>query len=70
MSALHTPDGVMCFNRLVVGSQPASTAQRIAYIDALNDYMDIDEHGNERVDRNGKPYHVRTRSKIKSADLA
>ena len=55
LSAFHTPDGVMCFNRLVMRSQPASAVQQSAYIEAINNYIGIDEKGNKRVGSNGNP---------------
>ena len=59
MSAFHTPDGIMCFNRLVMGAQPSSAVQQSAYLQALGDYLDIDEAGNTRVNSDGKPLHHR-----------
>ena len=59
LSAFHTPDGVMCFNRLVISShQPASTVQQSSYIGAINNYIDINEKGNQRVDSNGNPLNL------------
>ena len=57
----------MCFNRLTMGSQPAFTVQQSAYIDALNGYMNIDEHGNERIDN---PYNLSQKFAVYCDDIA
>ena len=70
MTAFHTPDGIMCFNRLVMGAQPSSAVQQSAYLQALDDYLDIDEEDNARVDSNGTPLHLRRRFAIYCDDIA
>ena len=70
LSAFHTPDGVMCFNRLVMGSQPASTVQQSAYIEAINKYIDIDEKGNQRLNPQGAPCNFARKFAIYCDDIA
>ena len=70
LSAFHTPDGVMCFNRLVMGSQPAPTVQQSAYIEALNQYLDIGEEGNPRLDAEGNPLNLARKFAVYCDDIA
>ena len=70
MTAFHTLDGNMCFNRLVMGAQPSSVVQQSAYLQALDDYLDIDEQGKARVDSKGSPIHLRRRFAIYCDDIA
>ena len=45
LTAFHTPDGIYCFNRLLMGAKPSSAVQQSAYLEALDKYIDIDEDG-------------------------
>ena len=60
----------MCLNRLVMGSQPASTVQQSAYIEAINKYIDIDEQGHQRADPKGKPRNFARKFAIYCDDIA
>jgi len=56
LTAFHTPDGIYCWNRLMMGATPSSAVQQTAYLEALDEYIDYDEHGNLRaclLDSNG-----------------
>ena len=56
LTAFHTPDGIYCWNRLLMGAKPSSAVQQSAYLEALDQYIDYDEHGNIRkclLDSNG-----------------
>ncbi len=48
LTAFHTPDGVYCWNRLLMGAKPSSAVQQSAYLEALDQYIDYDENGNLR----------------------
>lgn len=48
LTAFHTPDGVYCWNRLLMGAKPSSAVQQSAYLEALDQYIDYDEHGKLR----------------------
>ena len=48
LTAFHTPDGIYCWNRLLMGAKPSSAVQQSAYLEALDQYIDYDEHGNVR----------------------
>jgi len=57
LTAFHTPDGVYCWNRLLMGAKPSSAVQQSAYLEALDQYIDYDEFGQLRkclLDKNGK----------------
>jgi hypothetical protein len=57
LTALHTPVGVYCWNRLLMGVNPSSTIQQSAYLEALDQYIDYDHDGQVRkclLDKNGK----------------
>ena len=46
LTAFHTPDGIYCWNRLLMGAKPSSAVQQSAYLEALDKYIDYDENGN------------------------
>ena len=57
LTAFHTPDGIYCWNRLMMGAVPASAVQQTAYLEALDQFIDYDEDDNLRkclVDNNGE----------------
>ncbi len=57
LTAFHTPDGVYCWNRLLMGAKPSSAVQQSAYLEALDQYIDYDHDGQVRkclLDKNGK----------------
>ena len=57
LTAFHTPDGIYCWNRLLMGAKPSSAVQQSAYLEALDDYIDYNEDGSLRkclLDGNGK----------------
>ena len=57
LTAFHTPDGVYCWNRLLMGAKPSSAVQQSAYLEALDQYIDYDWDGNVRkclLDKSGK----------------
>jgi transposase InsO family protein len=70
LTAFHTPDGIYCFNRLLMGAKPSSAVQQSAYLEALDKYIDIDEEGNPRVDENGKRQNFRDRFALYCDDIA
>ena len=56
LTAFHTPDGIYCWTRLMMGATPSSAVQQTAYLEALDEFIDYDEHGNLRkclVDEEG-----------------
>jgi hypothetical protein len=56
LKAFHTPDGIHCWNRLMMGATPSSAVQRTVYLEALHRYIDVDENDNIRkclLDENG-----------------
>jgi hypothetical protein len=64
LTAFHTPDGIYCWNCLLMGAKPSSAVQQSAYLEALDDYIDyyedgtlrkclLDEHGNQLRDAEG-----------------
>ena len=56
LTAFHTPDGIYCWNRLLMGAKPSSAVQQSAYLEALDKYIDYDEDGNLRkclIDEHG-----------------
>ncbi len=56
LTAFYTPDGIYCWNRLLMGAKPSSAVQQSAYLDALDQYIDYDENGHLRwclLDENG-----------------
>ena len=55
LTAFHTPDGVYCWDRLLMGARPSSSVQQSAYLRALDDYADKIYHEcfPEEKDRHG-----------------
>jgi len=56
LTAFHTPDGLYCWNQLLMGAKPSSAVQQSAYLEALDDYIDFYEDGSLRkclLDANG-----------------
>jgi hypothetical protein len=49
LTAFHTPDGIYCWNPLMIGATPSSAVQQTAYLEALDEYIDYDENGNLRA---------------------
>jgi hypothetical protein len=45
LTAFHTPDGLYCWNRLLMGAKPSSAVQQSAYLEALDNYIDFYEDG-------------------------
>jgi hypothetical protein len=37
LTAFHTPDGLYCWNRLLMGAKPSSAVQQSACLEALDD---------------------------------
>jgi hypothetical protein len=73
LTAFHTPDGVYCWNRLLMGAKPSSAVQQSAYLEALDQYIDydhdgqirkclLDENGKRLLDSNGSPKRCGTSS--------
>jgi hypothetical protein len=48
ITAFHTPDGVYCWNRLLMGAKPSSAVQQSTYLKALDQYIDYDHDGHVR----------------------
>jgi hypothetical protein len=48
LTAFHTPDGIYCWNRLLMGAKPSSAVQQSAYLQALDHYIDYYEDGTLR----------------------
>ena len=40
LTAFHTPDGIYCWDRLLMGARPSSAVQQAAYLKALDDHID------------------------------
>lgn len=40
LTAFHTPEGIFCWDRLLMGARPSSAVQQAAYLKALDDYVD------------------------------
>jgi hypothetical protein len=56
LTTFHTPDGIYCWNRLMMGAISSSAVQQTAYLEALDQYIDYDENDNLRqrlLDENG-----------------
>jgi hypothetical protein len=45
LTAFHTPDGIYCWNRLLMGAKPSSAVQQSAYLETLDDFIDYYEDG-------------------------
>jgi hypothetical protein len=48
LTAFHTPDGIFCWNRLLMGAKPSSAVQQAAYLEALDMYIDTNDDGTVR----------------------
>ncbi len=70
LTAFHTPDGIYCFNRLLMGAKPSSAVQQSAYIEALDKFIDIDEEGEPRLDPHGNRERFRDRFALYCDDIA
>jgi hypothetical protein len=81
VTAFHTPDGIYYWNRLMMGATPSSAVQQTAYLEALDEYIDYDEHGNLRacllapdgsrlLDADGDPKTLRHRFAVYCDDIA
>jgi hypothetical protein len=81
LTAFHTPDGIYCWNRLLMGAKPSSAVQQSAYLEALDQYIDYDEHGNVRkclldsngnrlLDKNGNQKTLRHKFAVYCDDIA
>ena len=81
LTAFHTPDGIHCWNRLMMGATPSSAVQQTAYLEALDQYIDYDEQDNLRAclldakgerlkDAEGNPKTLRHRFAIYCDDIA
>ena len=81
LTAFHTPDGIYCWNRLMMGATPSSAVQQTAYLEALDEYIDHDEHGNLRacllaadgsrlLDSEGNPKTLRHKFAVYCDDIA
>jgi hypothetical protein len=56
LTAFHTPDGLYCWNHLLMGAKPSSAVQQSTYLEALDDYIDFYEDDTPRkslMDNNG-----------------
>jgi hypothetical protein len=40
LTAFHTPDGIHCWTRLMMGATPSSAVQQTAYLEALDEFID------------------------------
>ena len=81
LTAFHTPDGVYCWNRLLMGAKPSSAVQQSAYLEALDQYIDYDHNGQVRqclldkdgkrlLDSNGSPKTLRHKFAVYCDDIA
>ena len=81
LTAFHTPDGIYCWNRLLMGAKPSSAVQQSAYLEALDQYIDydenghlrrclLDESGNRLLDKEGNPKTLRHRFAVYCDDIA
>ncbi len=81
LTAFHTPDGIYCWNRLLMGAKPSSAVQQSAYLEALDQYVDfdengnlrkclLDEHGNRLLDKVGNPKSLRHKCAVYCDDIA
>ena len=72
LTAFHTPDGVYCWDRLLMGARPSSSVQQSAYLKALDDWADklYHEHFPEEKDRHGLGPSIRARYASYCDDLA
>jgi hypothetical protein len=81
LTAFHTPDGVYCWNRLLMGAKPSSAVQQSAYLEALDQYIDyyhngqvrqclLDKDGKRLLDSNGSPKALRHKFAVYCDDIA
>jgi hypothetical protein len=81
LTAFHTPDGIYCWNRLLMGAKPSSAVQQSAYLEALDQYIDydengqlrrclLDEKGNRLLDKEGNPKTLRHKFAVYCDDIA
>ena len=72
LTAFHTPDGVYCWDRLLMGARPSSSVQQSAYLRALDDWADKIYHEcfPEEKDRHGLGPSIRSRYASYCDDLA
>ena len=81
LTAFHTPDGLYCWNRLLMGAKPSSAVQQAAYLEALDQYIDYnddgtlrdclkDEHGNHAKDSEGNMKTLRHHFAVYCDDIA
>ena len=81
LTAFHTPDGVYCWNRLLMGAKPSSAVQQSAYLEALDQYIDydhdgqvrkclLDKYGKRLLDSNGSPKTLRHKFAVYCDDIA
>ncbi len=81
LTAFHTPDGIYCWNRLLIGAKPSSAVQQSAYLEALDKYIDddedgnlrkclLDEHGNRLRDKDGNEKTLRHKFAVYCDDIA
>jgi hypothetical protein len=80
LTAFHTPDGIYCWNRLLMGAKPSSAVQQSAYLEALDDYIDyyedgtlrkclLDEQGNRLRDAEGNLKTLRHKFAVYCDDI-
>ena len=81
LTAFHTPDGIYCWNRLLMGAKPSSAMQQSAYLGALDEYIDynedgtlrkclLDSKGNRLKDEEGNPKTLRHKFAVYCDDIA
>jgi hypothetical protein len=81
LTAFHTPDGIYCWNRLLMGAKPSSAVQQSAYLEALDQCIDydengqlrrclLDEKGNRLLDKEGNPKTLRHKFAVYCDDIA
>ena len=81
LTAFHTPDGLYCWNRLLMGAKPSSAVQQAAYLEALDKYIDYyedgslrdclkDSNGNRAKDKEGNDKTLRHSFAVYCDDIA
>jgi hypothetical protein len=78
LTAFHTPDGIYCWNRLLMGAKPSSE-QQSAYLETLDYYIDyedgtlrkclLDEHGHRLKVAEGNPKTLKHKFAAYCADI-
>lgn len=48
LTAFHTPDGIHCWTRLMMGATPSSAVQQTEHLEAPDEFIDYDKDGNLR----------------------